>query len=218
LEVTVVSTRVVCISRSLAAGGEEIGRRVARELGLRFADEEIIVRAAEKAGVSPELVAEAEHTSSLITRILEYMGQTPVDPVGWSASAVLQAPTKTSYHGLIERMVRETANEGDVVIVAHGASVPLVGTKGLLRVLVTASPRVRAERLAREVKVDAAEAKKAIAESDRQRKEYLRRFYNVRQELPTHYDLVINTDVLTLPQAARLVVSAAKGQQASKRT
>jgi cytidylate kinase len=82
---------------------------------------------------------------------------------------------------------------------------------------VTASPRVRAERLGREAKVEAAEAKKTVAESDRQRKEYLRRFYNVRQELPTHYDLVINTDVLTVPQAAKLVVSAAKGQQATKR-
>ena len=213
-----MSSRVVCISRSLAAGGEEIGRRVAKELGLRYADEEIIIRAAEAAGVSPELVAEAEHTSSLITRILEYMGQTPVDPVGWSASAVLPSPTKPSYEGLIERMVREAANEGNVVIVAHGGSIPIAGMSGLLRVLVTASPRVRAERLAREAKVEASEARKAIAESDRQRREYLRRFYNVRQELPTHYDLVINTDVLTLPQAAKLVESAAKGQQASKRT
>jgi cytidylate kinase len=213
-----MSSRVVCVSRSLAAGGEEIGRRVAKELGLRYADEEIIVRAAEKAGVSPEMVAEAEHASSLITRILEYMGRNPVDPAGWSASAVLPSPTKASYHGLIERMVREAANEGNVVIVAHGASIPLAGAKGLLRVLVTASPRVRAERLAREAKVEAAEAKKTIAESDRQRKEYLRRFYNVRQELPTHYDLVINTDVLTQSQAAKLVVSAAKGQQAGKKT
>jgi cytidylate kinase len=213
-----VSSRVVCISRSLAAGGEEIGRKVAKELGLRYADEEIIVGAADKAGVSPELVAEAEHASSLITRILEYMGRAPIDPVGWSASAVLLSPTKASYHGLVERMVRETANQGNAVIVAHGASVPLAGMSGLLRVLVTASPRLRASRLAQEAKIDAAEAKKAIAESDRQRKEYLRRFYNVRQELPTHYDLVINTDVLTQPQAAKLVVTAVKAQQASKRT
>jgi cytidylate kinase len=76
---------------------------------------------------------------------------------------------------------------------------------------------VRAERLAREANLDASEARKAIAESDRQRREYLRRFYDIRQELPTHYDLVVNTDVLTLPLAAQLVVSAAKGQRVAKR-
>lgn len=213
-----MASRVVCISRSLGAGGERIGRKVARELALRYVDEEIIVRAAEKMGVSAELVVEAEHTSGLISRILESMGRAPLDPVGWSGSAMLLSPAKPSYEGLIERMVRETANEGNVVIVAHGGSIPLAGMSGLLRVLVTASPRVRAQRLAREANLDTPEARKAIADSDRQRREYLRRFYNVRQELPTHYDLVINTDVLTLPQAARLVVSAAKGQQASKRT
>jgi cytidylate kinase len=123
----------------------------------------------------------------------------------------MPANTKTDYEGLIERMVREVANEGNVVVVAHGASIPLAGMSGLLRVLVTASEVVRAERLAIEAKVAASDARKVIAESDRQRREYLRRFYNVRRELPTHYDLVINTDVLTVPLATRLIVSAAKG-------
>jgi cytidylate kinase len=70
---------------------------------------------------------------------------------------------------------------------------------------------VRAERLAHESKLDEQAAKKAVDESDRQRREYLRRFHNVRQELPTHYDLVINTDVLIVPLAAGLIVSAARG-------
>jgi cytidylate kinase len=208
--------RVICISRSLGAGGEEVGRRVAKALGFRYADQEIIIRAAEKAGVLPESAAQAEHTPGLIARILESIGSTP-DAVGWSASAALSSPTKPAYEGLFERVIRETANRGDVVIVAHGASIPVAGMSGLLRVLVTASPRVRAERLAREANLKAAEARKAIAESDRQRREYLRRFYDIRQELPTHYDLVVNTDVLTLPLAAKLVVSAAKGQRVAKR-
>ena len=41
--------------------------------------------------------------------------------------------------------------------------------------------------------------------SHRQRLEYLRRFYGVGHELPTLYDLVVNTDVLTV----KFIVSAA---------
>ena len=40
------------------------------------------------------------------------------------------------------------------------------------------------------------------------RRDYLKRFYELDEELPTHYDLVVNTDVLTLEQAAGLVVHA----------
>jgi hypothetical protein len=206
-----MACRVVCISRSLAAGGEEVGLTVAKELGFRYADEEIIIRAAKKAGVSQELVADAERTPSLIARILESMARTPPSPEGWSGTAILPSNTTTDYGSLIEKVVRETANEGNVVIVAHGASITLGDLRGVLRVLVTASPAVRSERLVREAKLDEQAAKKAVDESDRQRREYLRRFYKVRQELPTHYDLVVNTDSLASPLAARLIVSAAKG-------
>ncbi len=206
-----MSCRVICISRSLGAGGEKIGRRVAKELAFRYADEEIIIKAAEKAGVSPETVAQAERTPSLIARILESIASTPPTPEGWSGTALLESHAETDFEGLIEKVVRETANEGDVVIVAHGSSITLGDLRGFLRVLVTASPAVRAERLVREAKLDEQAARKAIDESDHQRREYLRRFHNVRRELPTHYDLVINTDVLTLPLATRLIVRAAKG-------
>jgi hypothetical protein len=40
----------------------------------------------------------------------------------------------------------------------------------------------------------------------------LKRFYNVSEELPTHYDVVINTDKLAPVDAARLNVQAAGGQ------
>ena len=210
-----MTSRIISISRSLGAGGEEVSRTVAKELGFRYADEEIIVEAAQKAGVSPETVAQAEHTPGLVTRILESIGRVPIDPEGWSAHAVLP-PATPGYETLIVRIVQETAKEGNVVIVAHGASIPLAGASGLLRVLVTGSPAARAERLVREAGMGKAEAKKAVDESDRQRRGYLRRFYDLRQELPTHYDLVVNTDILTPSLAARLVLAAARGQRATE--
>jgi len=51
---------VVCISRTLAAGGEAVGRAVAPRLGYRFVDEEIVSKAAQKAQVDPAVVAATE--------------------------------------------------------------------------------------------------------------------------------------------------------------
>ena len=50
----------------------------------------------------------------------------------------------------------------------------------------------------------------AVAQSDRNRRDYLRGFYAVREELPTHYDLVINTDGLTPEEAGEIVGFAAR--------
>jgi hypothetical protein len=74
----------ITVSRTLAAGGEEIAFTAAMELGFRYADEEIIVRAAERAGVSPQTLAAMEHTPGLVARILESMARTPPDPEGWA--------------------------------------------------------------------------------------------------------------------------------------
>ncbi len=209
-----MACRVITVSRSMGAGGEEIARIVAKKLGFRYTDRQIVFRAAEEAGVSPESAAQAERTPGLVSRIFESIVSTPIEPV-WSSYEALASHAEPAYEGLFESVIRETANAGNVVIVAHGASFPLAGMSGLMRVFVTASPQVRVERLARRLardgEPDEHRAKKAIAESDRQRRDYLRRFYNIRQELPTHYDLVVNTDSLASPLAARLIVSAAKG-------
>ena len=206
-----MSSTVVCISRSLGAAGEEIGRTVAAELEFRYADQEVIIRAAREAEVSPETMAEAERTPGLITRILESMARTPPVTEGLVGTALSQPQLTPDYGGLIERVIHSLAREGNVVIVAHGASLPLADMDGVLRVLITASPEVRAERLAQQSDLDDSGATKAIEESDRQREQFLKRFYDVRRELPTHYDLVVNTDALAVPLVARLIATAAKG-------
>jgi cytidylate kinase len=204
-----VACTVVTVSRTLGAGGEEIGRAVAQDLGFRYVDEEIIVRAAEKAGVSPQTVAEKEHDPGIIKRVLEAWSRLPPDERGVVFRGIV-GEAREAYQVLIEQVIRETAAEGGVVIVAHAANVPLSGMKGLLRSFITASPETRVARLVSESKMAEAEARKAVEESDRQRRQYLRRFYDVREELPTHYDLVLNTDVVTIPIAAQLLAAAAR--------
>ena len=54
-------------------------------------------------------------------------------------------------------------------------------------------------------------AAEAVSASDRDRQEFFRRFHDVTQELPTHYDLVINTDVLRPQQASEVIVRVAQG-------
>ena len=45
-------------------------------------------------------------------------------------------------------------------------------------------------------------------QEDSGRAAYLKQFYGIDRELPTHYDLVVNTDLLTTEDASNLVVTA----------
>ncbi len=200
---------IICISRATGAGGEEVARLVADQLAFRYVDDEIVRRAADLAGVSPDQVAQAEHSRPLVTRILEALATVPsASEVGY-VTPLIPTPGVTYSH-LIEHVVRETAEEKDVVIVAHGASHVLGGRPEVLRVFVTASPKTRASRLSRESGLDERAAAKSVEDSDKERARYLERFYQVRHELPVHYDLTLNTDLVTPATAATLIVAAAK--------
>jgi cytidylate kinase len=110
---------------------------------------------------------------------------------------------------LIRETVEQTAERGNVVIVAHAASHALEPGPTTLRVLVTASPRTREQRVAAAEGVDEAQAARIVKDSDAGRRDYLKRFYSVEREAPTHYDLVVNTDHLSTDQAAEIVLRAA---------
>jgi cytidylate kinase len=202
-----MAARVICISRARGALGEQVGEAVAKRLGLRVVDEEIVAEAAAKENVDPELVADAEQRKSLVHRLL--MGLAASGAEVYVAPVQSEILERERFRELIREAIVQTAAEGDVVIVAHAASYPLAGQDGVLRVLVTGSPQIRAGRLAEEEGVDAEEGEKIRRRSDGNRADYLKRFYDVDEELPTHYDLVVNTDELTPEQAAAIVAEAA---------
>lgn len=209
--------KTVCISRTLAAGGEEIGQAVAERLGFRVIDAEIIQRAAQKAEIDPTKVAQTEQRQSLIRRLISSIAfaEPPGDiapqyyAVYPEAAFAVGQTLEERLRGLIREVIEEVATEGHAVIVAHAASMALSGREGVLKVLITASPDQRADRLVWANGLERGAAEAAVRNSDRERADYFRRFYNLDQELPTHYDLVINTDQIAPEQAVALIVAAA---------
>jgi cytidylate kinase len=168
---------------------------VADALGFRYVDEEIVLAAAEKEGLDPELLATVERMRTGLSRLAE------IDIVTGGGFDELQ-------RRLIRGAIQETAAAGKVVIVAHAASIALVRDDRVLRVLVTASPEARAARLVQTDQLDEREAAKRIDRSDKERAAYIKRFYNVDRELPSDYDLVVGTDRLSPDDACTLVLAA----------
>jgi cytidylate kinase len=214
-----LAAKVVCISRTDAALGEEVGRLVAKGLGFQYVDEQVIERAARLAQVDPAVVAAVEKRQPLLRSLLSKLAVASelVEPaaltagVPWFAMSPEPArdrATPDDLRALIQAAIHEIANNGSAVIAAHAASMTLASRLDVLRVLVTASVETRARRLTEARGITPAAASALIADGDRNRHNYFRRFHNVAAELPTHYDVVVNTDALDVQQAAEVIVCA----------
>jgi cytidylate kinase len=204
---------VICVSHATGAGGEELGKQVADKLGYLYVDEEIVSRAAAEGGLEPRDIADEERRKSFASRFLDVLADSGGDALTLStpSAASMGAVSAADVRSLIRETVTQTAGRGNVVIVAHAASFALDPGSGTLRVLVTASPAVRAKRIAASDGLDAAEAERMVKDSDAGRRDYLKRFYSVDRESPTDYDLVVNTDHVSVEQGAEIVLQAATG-------
>jgi len=201
----------ICISFTHESEGEQVGHLVASDLGYRFVDEEIIFKAADLAGVEPERVAAAEQQQSVMNRLVELLASAQPLVGAGDGEGRSSAASSDELRTVIRTAIHEIGRMGRVVIVAHGASMALAGAPNVLRVLVTAPEETRIDRLAERGMLARVEASARVTDSDDARRDYFRNFYKLTEEHPTHYDLVLNTEHLSVELAKNLIVAAARG-------
>ena len=205
-----MSAQVVCISRAMLTGADTIAAEVAKNLGHRIVDEEIVVRAAQRRNLTPAEVASVERRKSLLASLVEEIGDSGADVINFIANPKVPAPSD-DMRQLIRDAIMETAEEGNVVIVAHAASYALARRKGVLRVLITGSEFARVNKwLPSSGGKSPREAEEIIRESDAARANYLKRFYDVKHESPQDYDISLSIDTLPPERITELIVQAAK--------
>lgn len=210
--------KVVCISAADGAIGEEIGPLVAGGLGFGLVNEQIVAHAAKEAGVEGHVMADVEQRRSVVGRVIhQLLGATASDvSYGFTAPVIVEpAPPVENLRGLIRNVIEEIASRGEAVIVSHAASHALATRPDTLRILITAGPDTRRARIEDARKVTEKEAQKLVARGDANRADYIKRFYQVSPELPTHYDIVLNSDRLSVDQVVDMIVRAASTDPAS---
>ncbi len=224
-----MSSEVICISSSDGANADQVAVAVAEALGFRVINEEIVARAAAEAGVDRQSVEDVEHRKTAFAKIWSRLGQSSAAAAGGpgparSADAQITASTigvafsgspearrpSEELRGLIRSAIDEFVAMGDVVIFSHAASQSLAGRDHVLRVFVTASVETRSVRLAESEGVDLKRGEALVKKGDAGRADYFKRFYGIDEELPTQYDIVVNTDKLTPQEAAEAISTLAR--------
>ncbi len=179
---------IVAFSSTLGSLGDEIGRELARLLSYDFADREIIAKAAERFG---EGVMELRHV-------------TEGKPTLWERFS----DEKQRYLAYVEAIILELAARDNVILGGRGAIILLSKIRNVLRVRITAPEGVRAARVENEQGLTLEAAIEAVRESDQERGARVKFLYHVDWTDPVLYDMVLNTERLTVERAATLIRDA----------
>ena len=93
----------------------------------------------------------------------------------------------------LRSVVREIARRDNAIIVGRGAGIILSNLRRVLKLRLVAPLEFRARHHARTIGMNLGEAEEQVQRSDSDRRNYIRRMFNVDWEDPTLYDVVINT-------------------------
>ena len=203
---------LITISRQYGAGGSEIAARVARALGWRVVDNELVERVAARAGLTPEDVAQREErVPTFIERLARtVVAATPELVVPPEAGGTAPTLSEADLVRVTERVVEEIAAEGRVVMVGRAAPAVLALERDAIHVKAVAPRDWRIRAVIARLGVSAEDAAALTDETDRNRSRYHREYYKRDWADPANYHLVLNTAALGFDGAVDVIVGRAR--------
>jgi cytidylate kinase len=186
---------IITLSGEPGAGGRIVASRLAERLGIEIFHKEVINEMAKSADVSEKLI-----------ETLDERGLSTLED--WISSLVHERhlwPDRYMQH--LMKVIGTIGRHGHAVIVGRGANFILPPEKRF-SVRIVAPQAWRIGNVAREFGISADEAKKRVLNTESDRRAFIRKYFNADIADPTNYDLVINTAVLNVDDAVKVISSA----------
>lgn len=199
----------VTISRQIGAGGAYVGQALARRLGIRYVDREILQQAAKLLGrTEGDLAALEERASSLWDRVASILSvgapEAPYLP------PPLRPPAEDELFDVESRIIAEIAAREEAVFVGRAAGWVLRNHPRVIRVFLHAPEEWRAAQVREAYNLpDQATARRVVQENDRQRARFIQSLLGLDWMAPQHFDLVVNTSRIGRDRTVDLLASVA---------
>jgi cytidylate kinase len=183
----------ITVSELLGTNGEQIAREVSKLLNYTYYGEEELLKAADQMGFLSDIRKLDEKGPAFLTRFFSEKPKVYLDR--------------------LQSVIFEVAKKGDAIFFGKGSQLLLNSFSCALHVLVTGSLDKRIDRMMQEKAVGREIAEKMIERSDHDKKGFFRFAFDEDWLNPRLYDLILNTDKLSIGPAAKMIVDAAKSDE-----
>lgn len=181
---------VITISREYGSGGHYIGKLVSEKLSISFYDKELIRMVSDETGLSIDYVNKNDQKKNL---------SSSYNPFYNNDDAIFLAESK-----VIKNLAKKSC-----VIVGRCSDYILKDQKDVLRIFIYNGIENKIDRCIKYYKLDKSNAKKEINKINKARAEHYKYYTSRNWSDPINYDLCINTDNMTVEEAAELIKNIA---------
>ncbi len=184
---------IVTISRQMGSGGSEIGYRLAKRLGIRYIDREILTKTARILEEKEQVIADrSERVSGLWEEALLYFclgsAETSYTP------PPLNVIPDSKLFAVKSMVIKEIAKNCSAVIIGHAGFHILREHPRIVNIFIHADPSFRARRVMAQYSVSTfEEAMDMIQGSDRERRKLVNKITGKEWTDALNFDLSLNS-------------------------
>ena len=179
--------KIITMEREFGSGGNEIGRRVAKKLGIELYDRNILVEAAKRLDIPPIYIGDLEETAP--GSIIFNLSKTAIG--GSRKDSSLPMSEKLFLEE--KKIIEENVEKHDCVIVGRCASFILYDRADCLKVFIYADKDYRINRAIQTENIAPAEAEDFLRKSDKRRSNFYNTHTGWKWGDMSKFDLCLNT-------------------------
>ncbi len=184
--------RIITVEREYGSGGARIAEKLARRLGWKLWDTELTQEIARRAHINPEAAARHdERVDPLLYRLFKVFARGSHEralPIGEGQSFDTDSMVR-----LLGSVIEEVAATGNSVIVGRGSPYILRNRPDVFHIFVFAPLEEKIRRV-RTLGKSEAEARELVENIDKERAQFIKRYFGADWPCRQLYDLMINSD------------------------
>ena len=192
--------RIITISREFGSGGRFIGEEVAKQLGIKYYDKDIIAQIAEQSGFSPEYITEKAELSP----------KKGLFAYAFSGRDVTGKSIEDMVYEAQRKVILEIAEKESCVIIGRNADFILKDKDDVLNVFIHGDMPEKVVRICKLYNVTEEEAEKMMADIDKRRMTNYRFYTDQKWGMAKNYTLSLNSSELGYDLCEKIIMDCKK--------
>ncbi|HVO65322.1 MAG TPA: cytidylate kinase-like family protein [Syntrophales bacterium] len=203
----------ITISRQMGSGGTYIGYLLAKELGYKYIDREILRQASKHLKTETDWLAQYdERSSGLLSNLLRAFSLGTPEYTG--VSTVRQPIYDRDLFTLECKIMNNIVDRHDAVIIGRGGFYALRNRPSVFRIFVHAPQEFRIKRLMKVKELTEAKAARLeIEESDIRKTRFIRDMVGVNWTDSLNYHLCIDSSMIDFSASVEMILNLVRGRR-----
>lgn len=199
-----MANQIITIGREFGSGGLYVGEELAKRLGVKLYDKELLQQAAKESGFCEEIFE--NHDEKPTNSFLYSLVMDTYSANGYSTASFLDMPLNHKVFLAQFETIKKIAEHESCVIVGRCADYALAGNPNCINVFIKADMDYRIKLVAKRANLTENKAKDMIIKQDKQRASYYNYYTSKKWGDSKSYDLCLDSGRLGIDGCVDMIL------------